>query len=440
MTLIEGLKRIGTIFRLPNARLLLLVRIFGQSGDGLLQTALATFILFSPERQNSPEKIAVAFAILLIPYSVIGPFVGVFIDRWSRQEILRWANVLRTITMMLTCFVVFHHSQGLLLAVLVLISLGTNRFLQACLASSVPHVVTRESLVTANALFPTLGTTSAAIAAGAGIGIQKLFSSADHVNAFLIMAGAGSTFIASVLATRIFPATTLGPHGVSPAVRHQLLDSVRDLIAGTKLLRTSTSARNSMLAASTQRFAFGLTTIFALVLSRTQWSQAGKVSASISDFGACAGSAAAGAFVAALISTLVLSEPDHDGQRILRQSHLRRLAIISAIITSLITLWGMQVGSLISICISAFAIAFVGQLLKINADTTIQATVEDGHRGRIFSIFDMQLNASLVIGISIYALSPFLAHHKLVISLVTSCSLLLCTLLIQKIPQQNSDV
>ena len=55
---------------------------------GILQTALATFVLFSPERAANPERIALSFAILLIPYSLIGPFVGLFIDSWSRRSIL----------------------------------------------------------------------------------------------------------------------------------------------------------------------------------------------------------------------------------------------------------------------------------------------------------------------------------------------------------------
>ena len=434
-----GIRRISAVFRLPNARRLLWVRILGQSGDGLLQTALATFVLFSPERQNSPEKIAVAFAILLIPYSIVGPFVGIFIDQWSRQKILRWANVLRCVLMSATFLVVFNHSQSWILALLVLTSLGTNRFIQACLASSVPHVVTREHLVTANALFPTLGTACAAIAAGMGIGVQKIFSSSDRTNAGLILVGASCTLLASFWATRIQPGNILGPHSQRMVIRQELAQSARGLFEGIRSLQHSVSARNSMFAAATQRFVFGLLTIFALVLSRNSWSSTGEVDQSISEFGACAGSAALGAFVAALISAFLLSEPDHDGHKVLRQSHLRLLAMVSALLASGLTFWGIINGSLISICISAFSIAFLGQLLKINADTTIQATVEDTHRGRVFSIFDMQLNASLVMGISTYAVLPVIAKHVAVTAALAALGLLGCALLIKEIRQQSTD-
>ena len=55
---------------------LLAIRLTGQAGDGMLQSALATFVLFSPERQASASAIAAAFAILALPYSLIGPFTG----------------------------------------------------------------------------------------------------------------------------------------------------------------------------------------------------------------------------------------------------------------------------------------------------------------------------------------------------------------------------
>lgn len=436
----EAIRRVVRIFRVRNARLLLSVRISGQSGDGLLQTALTSFVLFSPERQNSATGIAVAFAILLVPYSVVGPFVGVFIDRWSRQQILLWANVLRCILMLSISLVVLNHGQNAVLAGLVLTSLGANRFIQACLAASVPHVVTREHLVTANALFPTLGTTSAAIAAGLGIGAQHFFGSSDRGNSIMILVGSLCTLIASYFATQIKPKMILGPTGVSGKVRHHFKTSLHDLLIGLKALRESSRARNSIYAASLQRFAFGIIIIYALILSRTTWSSAGKVTNSISDFGACAGSAAFGAFVAAIISVLLLSEPDHKGHRVMRQAHLRLASIFACIACLPIVSIAIQIASLVSVCTAAFAIAFTGQFLKINADTTIQATIDDAQRGRVFSIFDMLLNGALVLGISAFALIPALQKYSVLSSLTITITFVVCAYLIRELKPANVEV
>ncbi|MSW38696.1 MAG: MFS transporter, partial [Actinobacteria bacterium] len=71
------LRTLVSVFRPANSARLLGVRTLGQAGDGLLQTALATFILFSPQREADPRKIALSFAILLVPYSIVGPFAGI---------------------------------------------------------------------------------------------------------------------------------------------------------------------------------------------------------------------------------------------------------------------------------------------------------------------------------------------------------------------------
>ena len=432
MTKTESIKRIVRIFKLRNARLLLLVRVTGQSGDGLLQTALTSFVLFSPERQNSAVGIAVAFGILLLPYSIVGPFVGIFIDRWSRQQILFWANILRATLMLAICGVVLNHGQNALLAILVLTSLGATRFIQACLAASVPHVVTRAHLVTANALFPTLGTTSAAIAAGLGIGAQRYLGASDKANALIIIAGSFCTIVASVAATFIRPRTVLGPHGTVSKLNSQLQAVAKELGSGIQVLQKLPLVRQGIFAASLQRFAFGITTIYALILSRTKWSTGGQITNSISDFGACAGSAALGGFVAAIISALLLSESDSNGQRILRQQQLRRAAIITCLVSTPLIYFLLIAASLISVCLAAFVIAFAGQLLKIHADTTIQALVDDLWRGRVFAIFDMLLNGSLVLGITLYAALPIMQNGFMVTALVTSLTFVVCASLIKE--------
>ena len=90
---------IGTILRRTDFRALLWTRLTGQFADGLLQASLATFVLFSPERQTTPQAVAASFAILLLPYSLIGPFAGILLDRWRRRNVLVRANLLRALSM-----------------------------------------------------------------------------------------------------------------------------------------------------------------------------------------------------------------------------------------------------------------------------------------------------------------------------------------------------
>lgn len=398
------------VLRHANARELLGVRIFGQAGDGLLQTALATFVLFSPQRESDPRKIALAFGILLLPYSVVGPFVGVFIDRWSRRTILIRANLLRVITMISIAVVINGHSANSLLAVLVLVSLGVNRFVQAALSASLPHVVEGDDLVPANALFPTLGTTAASLAAAFGIATQNVLANSDSVNAGLVVLGSLFAGIASLIAYRVKPKDVLGPYLVESAMRDEFRNALSGLAAGFRYMVQSGRTLSSMVAVAFQRWAFGALTVHALLLSRNSWHTNASADQAVLDFGLCAGAAALGAFTAAILSTFLLSDRADKSKSAPsisphRQVHLITAMAIATAVSVLVTFIGYQVGSLAAVCATAAALGFAGQLLKINADTTIQRNIDDAHRGRVFSIFDMMINVALVLGITTYALT-----------------------------------
>src|SRR5690349_7547162 len=86
-------------WRAPAFLRLLAVRLLGQAGDGVTQAALASYALFS-DRQADPVELAVAAAVVLLPYSVLGPFVGVLLDRWSRRQVLLVGNLARAVVVL----------------------------------------------------------------------------------------------------------------------------------------------------------------------------------------------------------------------------------------------------------------------------------------------------------------------------------------------------
>jgi MFS family permease len=86
---------------------LLRVRWTGQMTDGIFQSALASFVIFSPERQANALSAALAFAVVLLPYSVIGPFVGTILDRVSRQRAIAYSNLSRALTLIVVSLLIF---------------------------------------------------------------------------------------------------------------------------------------------------------------------------------------------------------------------------------------------------------------------------------------------------------------------------------------------
>src|SRR5919108_3640082 len=92
----EGtLARAREVLRGRDFRFLLGARLASQFGDGLFQAVLVASVVFTPEKQSTTVGFAKAIAILAVPYSFLGPFAGVFIDRWRRRYILTLTPMLR---------------------------------------------------------------------------------------------------------------------------------------------------------------------------------------------------------------------------------------------------------------------------------------------------------------------------------------------------------
>ena len=84
-----------TVRGLPQFWRLLELRTASQFGDGLFQAGLAGGLLFNPERAADPWAVAGAFAVLFLPYSIVGPFAGALLDRWDRRAVLVAANLVK---------------------------------------------------------------------------------------------------------------------------------------------------------------------------------------------------------------------------------------------------------------------------------------------------------------------------------------------------------
>lgn len=152
---------------------LLRVRWMGQLTDGAFQSALASFVLFSPERQPDAVKAALAFTVVLLPYSLVGPYAGIFLDRFSRKRVVQIANLIRAFDLLVIALLILRGSTGLLLTFFVLIAFGVNRLILAGLSAGLPLLVNKEVLISANALAVTGGTIFVVIGGGVGIGLKN---------------------------------------------------------------------------------------------------------------------------------------------------------------------------------------------------------------------------------------------------------------------------
>ena len=185
-------------------RPLLRTRWTGQFTDGIFQSALASFVLFSPERQASALNAAIAFAVVLLPYSIVGPMVGTLLDRFSRQRAVLFSNLTRALTLLFIALLIFQGRTGVELTIFVLVAFGVNRLILAGLSAGLPLVAPKSSLIAANALAVTGGSVWVVLGGGMGLLIRRFtdaITSADHADGYLILAAASGYLLAALFAS-----------------------------------------------------------------------------------------------------------------------------------------------------------------------------------------------------------------------------------------------
>ena len=69
------------------------VQFAAQAGDGLVQGAIAKFIVFGGTagfdlETAPPGKLLGMVLLVFVPYTFLSPFLGVVIDRWERRRLL----------------------------------------------------------------------------------------------------------------------------------------------------------------------------------------------------------------------------------------------------------------------------------------------------------------------------------------------------------------
>jgi len=167
-------------------------RLASQGADGVFQTSLASALLFSPEHQTDPASLATSFTVVLLPYSLVGPFAGVFLDRWRRQRVLAVGNVVRAAVVCVAAVLVATvgptHPAFYAAA---LVAIGINRFYLAALSAALPHVVPGRSLVLANSVSTTSGTVATIVGGGLGLVVRELAGAGDAGSAVVAGSAAG---------------------------------------------------------------------------------------------------------------------------------------------------------------------------------------------------------------------------------------------------------
>jgi predicted MFS family arabinose efflux permease len=370
------LERIRGALASPDFRKLVGIRLVSQSSDGLFQASLVASLVFSPENQDTAVGFLKATAIVALPYSVLGPFVGVFIDRWRRRAILVRAPWVKAACVWLVLFdpvqapVPFYAGA--------LVALSVNRFFLSTAGAVVPRLVPREDLLVANSL-ATVGGTVAFLTGvfGGGRAVDAL----DQRTMAVVLVAAGGWLVASRIASRIRSELHARMAPEDPELlRHELRRVAFEFRDGARRLLRTRRAIGPITSITIDQIGQGILVTLSLVVFRERF---GEGVASFSNLIGAGG-------VGVLCGILTVGK---------LEERLPKPAIVAAgfaiggglvlAVSFVVTDW--------SVLLASFAIGLTFAWKKISVDTMVQESMPDGYRGRVFSVYDVLYNLARVV-------------------------------------------
>jgi MFS family permease len=381
-----SLARAGAALRSLDFRRLLGARLSSQFADGVFQAYLIDKIVFlSPESQGTAAGVAKAFAVLVIPFSLIGPLTGVVIDRWSRRRILAVTPLLRSLAG-LALIPVSRGRTGLLLYALALVLVSLDRFYLTTAGAVMPTLVIDEDLLVGNSLAGAAGT----IVTFLGLLIGTQFADLIGTGPLLVIASvlwAASGLIAVRISDPLRPLKPGGPLGV------EMRRLAGDLVRGARRLAATPAALGSIASVSLDQLLIGIITVLSVVVFKNEFKQG------VASYGRILGAGGAGVLVGTMTVGMLEDR--------LAKPRIMALAFALAGVVSLLV--APQIHS-IPILVEAFTLGLTFPWRKVPADTIVQESVPDRFRGRVFALYDMAFSLPRVIAAGIaVALIPALS-------------------------------
>ncbi len=364
------------------------MRIASQFGDGLFQAGLAGALLFNPDRAADPMAIARAFAVLFLPYSLLGPFAGALMDRWDRRLVIVGANIGRLILIAGIGTILAFEAGDLLLLFVALLANGLARFVASGLSASLPHVVPREQVVTMNSVATASGAVAAFVGANFMLLPRWLAGGGDHGAAAVIFTAMIPVAISLLLALRFAP-RVLGPDDTKRAIHGSAVYAViTGWMHGVRTVVQLPTVAAALSGLAAHRMVVGVNSLLILLLVHHMRDVDVEGLGTALLFFAATG---LGAFLANVLTPGLI--------RRWGRYATTNGALAAAAVTQL-----AGAGLLLPVMVvCGFLLGVAGQVVKLCADSAMQIDVDDALRGHVFAVQDALFWVSYIVSVTVAA-------------------------------------
>ena len=379
------LKRgLALIFKRRDFGLLMTVQFAAQAGDGIVQTALAKFIVFGGQKgfevegARSPEELLRIALYLFVPYSIISPFLGVVIDRWDRRRLLFLANGLRALVVLLVGAVGVSAIHPSMLFLAFMLTMASTRVVLATKSAALPVTLERKSWTDGNAVSQLGG---ALFQLG---GAAVAFAATQFVPVRPVVLAGGLVYGAGAAAALVIQKA--GDVRARSTFAAEVARVAGSIVAGIREV-----AGNSKAAASISTY-FWLRLLWSFTIAGIGLVARELVADDDLQLLVLTGGAGAvGAGLGFLTAGVLTARARTTAHVVLGASTLAGIAVA--------VLGGLEMKA--AIAILTFFLGFGFFLGKISLDTMVQEALGDDFRGRAFSLYDIAYNLAWVIAAGI---------------------------------------
>ena len=390
---VSGRTKVRELLAHRDLRTLLSAQWIAQAGDGLAQAAFAEALILGPLGEaGTPGRILVAFAITLVPYSLLAPVLGVFVDRWRRRELMVTTNLLRAallVTLPLWAELL-PRDAGLYAGVLVVLGLG--RLFLVTKGAVLPVVLEEHHLLRGNALSGGGGMIAALLGGVAGVGVVGWLGPRPS------FAAAGIAYAVAAAVARRISRPFAHPRPPDETVRAAAVRVLRELLQGVGEIARRPRARLPLIAIFVLRTVGMIVAIAAILVIKSEFPEAGDRFGRLSASALALGSAGAGAFLGAVTAPVI-------GRRLAKPGLVVAGFVVSG--TGVAALAGVR--AIPAVLVLTAIGGFGGFLTKVAVDAQVQEALPDEYRGRAFSLYDILYNLASVAAAAVMVLGEEVA-------------------------------
>ncbi len=352
---------LGTVHRPPRISpftRLARVQAISAAGDGCLALALATSLFLGLNPTAAQPKVLLFLLITFIPFLVVAPLIGPFIDRMAggRRLLMQIVAVARAVVLLLMAF----HLDDVLLYPVAFAALVLQKTQNISKSALVPSVVRNEvDLVEANSklglISGVFGFVGAAIA-----GLVKLVFDVE-----------GALFVGALLFVGAFVFACKLPSEVVAAKKASLEEKVELTAAGITLAAS---------AMALLRASVGF--LFFLLAFWLRTKEAGTV---------LVGVAIAMVTVGVMFGNAI-------APLLRKQAHEERIFIGALALTAISGIGAALFGGVVAGILLALVVNFSAALGRLAFDSLVQRDAPDANQGRAFAQFETKFQLAWVLG------------------------------------------